>query len=230
MRPFVLLPPSEIISTFLETPGFYLEATLITAWHLGLGLAISLALSLAVGALLAAFRPLEHASQPLLVLILVTPWVAYINSVVLFVGRGNPSIIFLVSFVTVPAFVYAIVSGMRSADPAARELFASVDATRWEVLWRLRLPSAVPVDPDGAADQPGARAWARPTSPRARSTAWATAWARSANGRLPTTRVRCCGPRSSARRCSASPSRSLVVVVERWLLHWHASQRRVGAR
>jgi NitT/TauT family transport system permease protein len=33
---------------------------------------------------------------------------------------------------------------MRSADPAARELFASVDATRWEVLWHLRLPAALP--------------------------------------------------------------------------------------
>ena len=69
-------------------------------------------------ALLAAFRPLEQASQPLLVLILVTPWVAYISSIVLWVGRGTPSILFLVVFVTVPAFVYATVGGMRGADPA----------------------------------------------------------------------------------------------------------------
>ncbi len=33
---------------------------------------------------------------------------------------------------------------MKSADPAARELLASVDARPWEVLWRLRLPSALP--------------------------------------------------------------------------------------
>jgi NitT/TauT family transport system permease protein len=33
---------------------------------------------------------------------------------------------------------------LRSADPAARELLASVDASRAEVLWRLRLPSAIP--------------------------------------------------------------------------------------
>ena len=52
--------------------------------------------------------------------------------------------IFLVAFVTTPAFVFATVSGMRSADPAARELLASVDASRFEVLRRLRLPSALP--------------------------------------------------------------------------------------
>jgi NitT/TauT family transport system permease protein len=37
------------------------------------------------------------------------------------------------------------VSGLRSSDPAARELLASVNAGRLEVLWRLRLPSALPV-------------------------------------------------------------------------------------
>ena len=52
--------------------------------------------------------------------------------------------IFLVAFVTTPAFVFAAVAGLRSADPAALELLASVDASRLEVLWRLRLPSALP--------------------------------------------------------------------------------------
>ena len=33
---------------------------------------------------------------------------------------------------------------MRGADPSSRELLASVDASRWEVLWHLRLPSALP--------------------------------------------------------------------------------------
>ena len=229
VRPFVLLPPTEIISTFLETPGFYLEATLITAWHLGLGLAISLTLSLAVGALLAAFRPLEHASQPLLVLILVTPWVAYINSVVLFVGRGNPSIIFLVSFVTVPAFVYAIVSGMRSADPAARELFASVDATRWEVLWRLRLPSAVPSILTALRINLGlglGAAYFAEGSFNSVGNGLGEIGKRAAannQGSLLWTTILCTALLGIAVQV-------LVVVIERWMLHWHASQRRVGAR
>lgn len=227
VRPFVLLPPSEIISTFLETPGFYLEATLITAWHLALGLAISLAISLVVGAGLAAFRPLEHASQPLLVLILVTPWVAYINSVVLFVGRGNPSIIFLVSFVTVPAFVYAMVSGMRSADPAARELFASVDATRWEVLWRLRLPSAIPSILTALRINLGlglGAAYFAEGSFNSVGNGLGEIGKRAAannQGTLLWTTILCTAMLGIAVQV-------LVVVAERWLLHWHASQRRAS--
>ena len=53
--------------------------------------------------------------------------------------------LFLVTLVAVPAFTFAAVTGLRSSDPAARELLASVNASRPEVLWRLRLPSALPV-------------------------------------------------------------------------------------
>lgn len=144
VRPMVLLAPSRIVSTFVDDPGPYLQDAWITGRHLVYGLGISLALSLLIGAALTAIRPLEHASQPMLVLIMVTPWVAYITSVVLIVGSGQRAVVFLVAFVTIPAFVYATVGGMRSADPAAREVFASIDASRWEVLWRLRLPSALP--------------------------------------------------------------------------------------
>ena len=52
--------------------------------------------------------------------------------------------LFLVSLVAVPGFVFATVSGLRLADADARELLASVHASPLEVLWRLRLPSALP--------------------------------------------------------------------------------------
>ncbi|MCB0967261.1 MAG: ABC transporter permease subunit [Ilumatobacter sp.] len=144
VRPMVLLAPSRIVSTFVDDPGPYVHDAWVTAQHLVYGLSISLVISLLIGAALAAVRPLEHASQPMLVLVMVTPWVAYITSVVLIVGSGQRAVVFLVAFVTIPAFVYATVGGMRSADPSARELFSSIDASRWEVLWRLRLPSALP--------------------------------------------------------------------------------------
>ena len=106
---------------------------------------MALTISLVVGAVLASSRFLEQASQPILVLILVAPWVAYFTSIVAWLGRGDPPVLFLVTLVAVPAFTFAAVSGLRSSDPAARELLASVNASRTEVLWRLRLPSALPV-------------------------------------------------------------------------------------
>lgn len=144
VRRFVLLAPSAIIDELLDDPGAYWSNTLVTARHMVIGLAISLAVALVVGSVMAASRFVEEAAQPILVLILVTPWVAYITSVVIWLDFGDRPIVFLVAFTSFPVLTFGVVGGMRSADPAARELFASVDASKWEVLWHLRLPAALP--------------------------------------------------------------------------------------
>lgn len=144
VQPFILLPPSRIVSEILERPGYYGASAGVTARHAGVGLGIALVVSVLAGAVLAASRAVEHAVAPVLMLILVAPWVAYFTSIVVWLGRGDPPVLFLVTLVSVPPFVFATVAGLRSADPAARELLASVDAGRLEVLWRLRLPFALP--------------------------------------------------------------------------------------
>ncbi len=141
---FILLAPSTIVSEIWHLPRFYLDASLVTARHAAVGIVIALVVGVVIGAALASSRFLEQAAQPVLIGILVAPWIAYFTSIVLWLGPGDLPVIFLVAFVTTPAFVFATVAGMRSADPAARELLASVDASRLEVLWRLRLPSALP--------------------------------------------------------------------------------------
>lgn len=144
VRRFVLLAPSKILTELFGAPGFYWDNTLITAGHMLLGLAISLVLSIIVGAALASSRFAEEAAQPILILFLVTPWVAYFGSIKVWLGFGIAPIIFLAAFSAFPVLTFGVVGGMRSADPSARELLASVDARPWEVLWFLRLPAALP--------------------------------------------------------------------------------------
>jgi NitT/TauT family transport system permease protein len=144
IRRFVLLPPSAVVDTFVSAPAFFWDNALVTARHMVIGLLISLVFGIVAGSIMAASRFIEEAAQPVLILVLVTPWVAYITSVVLWLNGGDPTIYFMVAFTSFPVFTFGVVGGMKSADPAARELLASVDAQRWEVLWRLRLPSALP--------------------------------------------------------------------------------------
>jgi NitT/TauT family transport system permease protein len=144
VKPFITVEPSRILDELFDNPAFWLEQTWITAWHTLAGLGIALVAAVLVGAVLATVRPLEWATQPILVVVMVTPWVAYITSIVNWLGRGTPTIVFLVAFVCFPPFVFAATQGMRSADPAVLELLASVDTPDREVFWRVRLPSAMP--------------------------------------------------------------------------------------
>lgn len=144
VRPFILRAPSRIITYLFDHLDDYAGAAWVTIMHAGVGLLLALLIALMIGAAMAASPFVEQATQPVLTLVQVTPFVAYIASVVLWLGSGTRPAVFIVALVCMPAFAFATVDGMRSADPAARELLASVDASRWEVLWRLRLPSATP--------------------------------------------------------------------------------------
>jgi NitT/TauT family transport system permease protein len=144
VRPFVLRAPSQVLSYLADNAGAFWNASITTGTEAVLALVIAAAVAGALGTVLAASRWLEEASAPLLVLIQVTPFVLYISSVVLWLGSGRPPILFIASLVCVPAFTFAMVSGLRSTDPSAIELLHSVDASRLEILWRVRLPSALP--------------------------------------------------------------------------------------
>ena len=144
VRPFVLRAPSRIVRHLWHFRSDFAAASWVTVQHALIGSAIGLLVALVLGAVMAASTFIEHATGPVLTLLQVTPFVAYIASVVLWLGSGTAPALFVVALVCVPAFAFAAADGMRSADPHARELLASVDAGRWEVLWRLRLPSALP--------------------------------------------------------------------------------------
>lgn len=145
VKQFVLESPSRIVRYLARFPVDYLTAALTTAQHAAVGFAIAIVVALLIGAAMAASRFVEYATQPILTLIAVTPFAAYIASVKIGLGvfSARP-VFFIVALVSLPAFAFATVDGMRGADPSSRELLASVDASRLEVLWHLRLPSALP--------------------------------------------------------------------------------------
>ncbi|MBA3287094.1 MAG: ABC transporter permease subunit [Acidimicrobiia bacterium] len=223
VKPFILLAPSEIVAELGNAPARYTEAALVTARHAALGVIIALVVAVLLGAALAASRFAEQAAQPVLMIILVAPWVAYFSSIAIWLGAGDPPVVFLAAFVTTPAFVFAAVAGMRSADPAARELLASVDASRWEVLWRLRLPSALPA----------ILAAARYTVGLALAAAYY-----GEGGNLSTAGLGAIGDRAAAAQFGPAlwatvistvvlgvVFLAVITIAERVLLHWHASQR-----
>jgi NitT/TauT family transport system permease protein len=144
VRPFVFRAPSYALRHLWNFRSGFSNAAWVTVQHAVIGLTISLAVGVLVGAVLAASPLLEQATQPVLTLVQVAPWFAYVGSVVLWLGSGTRPALFMVALVCLPAFVFATVGGMRSVEPASLELLHSVDAGHWEVLRRLRLPSAAP--------------------------------------------------------------------------------------
>jgi NitT/TauT family transport system permease protein len=144
VKKFVLPAPSTVIRHIAGDPGFYVRNARTTLWEALCGFVVALVVSLLPATLMAASRFVERAILPLVVLLQVTPIIAYAPAVVIWRGFGFQPVLIITALVCIPVFLINAVTGLRAVDPAALELLQSVDARRREVFWRLRLPSALP--------------------------------------------------------------------------------------
>jgi NitT/TauT family transport system permease protein len=223
LKPFELRAPSVVIQRLAEQPGFWWHQSLVTGREATIGFAIALVVALLLGAPLAASRFAERASQPILVLIQVTPFVAYAPSIVLWFGAGWKPKIFLIALVCLPLFTFGAVAGIRATDPASLELFRSVDASPIETWWRLRLPSALPAVFTAARAAVGlslivaflAEQFALSTDGLG---VWGKKGASFSDGDLVWGTVFCMA-------LLGTLGLAVIGLLERWLLRWHASQR-----
>jgi len=109
---------------------------------LGIALAVVCAVLLAVA--IDWSRALRRSVYPLMVVSQTIPLIALAPLVVIWFGFGEGPKIALVALFTFFATAVGTVQGLASADPDAMNLLRTMGATRAQILWRVRLPSALP--------------------------------------------------------------------------------------
>jgi ABC-type nitrate/sulfonate/bicarbonate transport system permease component len=114
----------------------------LQGWALGLGIAAALAIPLGI---LVGSGPLAYRSVRFVVEFLrPIPSVALVPLAVLIYGVGLESKVFLAAFASFwPLFVQTLY-GVQDVDPVATDTARSFGLGRFERLWRIKLPSAVP--------------------------------------------------------------------------------------
>ncbi len=141
---YQLIRPTAAAATVWRNPGYFWEQSIPTITEALIGLLLAILISLVVGALAAESPFLERALAPLITLLQVTPIVAYAPTLVILVGFGLRTIVIVVVIVCLAPLLGATVTGLRQVDPGALDVLHSVRATRAQILWRLRLPGALP--------------------------------------------------------------------------------------
>lgn len=146
IRHFVLPAPSLIAQTLVKD-WYTLAHSLWTTMSLTL---IAFVLAVIGGVSLAALfsqnRLIELGLFPYAVVLQVTPVVAIAPLIIIWVGFDNIDIAMLI-VAWIIAF-FPILSnttiGLKSADHNLRNLFQLYGASRWQILWHLQFPSALP--------------------------------------------------------------------------------------
>ena len=144
LRPLTLPLPSDVIRHVVENPGFYLRNGLVTVQEAFWGFWIAFIAALFVSTWMAHSQFVERATMPVIVLMQSTPVAVLVPIFLLWFGFSSwPKILTAMLFAWVPFVANALI-GLRSIDAETHELLRSVNASRWEIYWRLRIPHSLP--------------------------------------------------------------------------------------
>ena len=124
------------------------HASLFTAKECVVGFALGAVIGFAIAVVLSESRVLQRGFIPYIVASQTIPLLAIAPMVV--VGLGSKgvqdwvSVAILAAYLTFFPVTINTLRGLRSADPRAVELMRSYAASRWRILWKLRVPASLP--------------------------------------------------------------------------------------
>jgi NitT/TauT family transport system permease protein len=128
-----------------------LDAAVFTAKEALAGFLLGAAFGFAIGVVLVHSGLLQRGLLPYIVASQTVPILAIAPMVVVWVNpklpdalQGWGAVAVIAAYLTFFPVAISTLRGLQSADPRALELMRSYAASRWRVLWKLRVPASLP--------------------------------------------------------------------------------------
>jgi len=143
--PEYLLPaPSAVAADLREDGRLLLDSSWVTLREMALGFAIAVAAGLALALLLHLSGTLRQALYPILIGSQTVPVVVLAPILVILLGFDLAPKLVIVALICFFPIVVNGVDGLRSVDADLVRMMRTLDASRWALLKRVELPSALP--------------------------------------------------------------------------------------
>lgn len=150
LEAFLVPSPAEIATALWESRSLIAEDAWVTLQEIVLGFLLGLAVGLGFGFLLRPFETLRLTFYPLIVASQAIPILVFAPILVIWFGYGIGPKLIVVALVCFFPIAVATADGLRSVDPEATKMMRTLDASRWQLLWRLEAPTALPFTFSGA--------------------------------------------------------------------------------
>ena len=142
----VLPPPSSVLQALWKglASGYFWPHIRATATELVLGLLAGCGIGFAVGVVLAEVPGLRRVVMPYVVVSQVVPKLALMPLFIVWFGFGLTSTVVITALICFFPLMENTMTGLAQVPPDRLELFRLLGASRWQTLWRLKLPSGLP--------------------------------------------------------------------------------------
>jgi NitT/TauT family transport system permease protein len=143
--PDYLLPsPLQIAALIPARSGDLFSAFLITGGEAAGGFLLSAVVGVAVGLFFSVSAIIRRSLYPYVVLLQTIPIIAVSPLILLWLGNGSLSVLFISFLISVPGVIVNTTQGLISVDVNLLNLFRMGNASLPAILFKLRLPHALP--------------------------------------------------------------------------------------
>lgn len=143
--PRYIVPSPLVVAQTLAADWELLARSLLVTMKITLAaFALAVIAGTLVAFLFAQSRWIEMSLFPYAVILQVTPIVAVAPLIIIWVRDTQLALVLCALIVAVFPVISNTALGLRSVDPGLLSLMRMYKASRWQVLWRLRVPSAAP--------------------------------------------------------------------------------------
>ena len=144
--PYVLPAPSAIVRALADNFTSLMMSLLSTLTVTLEGFAVALVVGVASAILFSQSRLAERTLYPYAVVFQVTPVVAIAPLILIWVGFDhiNLALVLIAALVAFFPILSNTTLGLKSADFNLIDLMRLYGASRWQILWRLQLPTSLP--------------------------------------------------------------------------------------
>ena len=141
---YMLPTPLAVAQVLVSRRALLLNALSITAEEAAGGLAVSIAAGIAVALIFAQARWLRRMFFPYTLLLQTVPIIAISPLILMWVGAGMPAVTLIAFIISLAPIIANTTQGLISVDENLVRLFLMHNATPGQLLFKLRLPNAVP--------------------------------------------------------------------------------------
>jgi NitT/TauT family transport system permease protein len=143
---FLLPPPSLILGRLTDpvTMNVLLPNTLVSVWTMFVAFGVCVIAGVAIALALVSSRVFEKSFYPILVAAQAVPKVAIAPLLVVWFGTGLGKNVLVAVLIGIFPVVISTVIGLRSVPEEMLDLARSMQASRWSLFRKVRLPFSLP--------------------------------------------------------------------------------------
>jgi NitT/TauT family transport system permease protein len=142
--PLTVIGQVLFVGANLFSGGYMLEEYLTTMQEVAVGFFLAAVVGFTIGTIVGVTEVGRKGVMPLVVSIQTMPKVAFAPVFIAWFGFGMTPKVLLAMIVALFPVIVNTASGLMSASAHELKLFRQMGASKWQLLWKLQLPAALP--------------------------------------------------------------------------------------